>query len=148
MQFQRPRADSGEYIIPESELEEISGELKEDPESKKLRAEFSDILEHLEKLEKKKRDHNVLAGHLEKERAVPADEQVPAIIKNLEKKLAANPPLTEEEAVKLEKLHARRLKIEATPGVIPRTGTARRRRHRKNLKRRKTAKRRHRTRKH
>jgi len=147
-QLQRRRAESEDYYIPESELEEISGELKEDPESKKLRQEFSDILEVLEKLENKKRNHNIIAANLEKERAVPKDEQVPSIMRNLESKLAANPPLTPEEAAKLEKLHARRLQIEAVPGVVPRTGTARRRRHRKNLKRRKTAKRRHRTRKH
>lgn len=143
--MQRPRSDSGEYIIPESELEEISGELKEDKDSKNLRAEFSDILERAGKLEKKKRDHDKLVERLEKERAVPEEEQVPAMIKKLEGALAFNPGLTGVEEKTLAKLHERRREIEAIPGVIPRTGTARRRRHRKN---RKTAKRRLRTRKH
>lgn len=120
---QRLRAES-EYDV--RDLERLDE--RDDPEAAALRAEFYKLDEELQHLLYKDRTDQAARKALEKERKDP--DPIPAIVREAEARHAFTLGLTGTQRKRLGTLRKRMSEIEAIPGIIPKTGTARRRRRR------------------
>jgi len=117
---QRPRAETDYDVADLEVLEE-----RADPEAEALRKEFYKLEDKIRGLIIKQQEHDKATAAYQREAADP--DPIPGVLRAAQTKLAFNPGLTLAQKKRVTDALARMREIEAIPGVIPKTGTGRRR---------------------